>query len=213
MPNSLQKRKEIFAVINRTLKKLYPEISIALQYANDWQLLVAVILSAQTTDKKVNQITAPLFAQYPDVKDFARLSPEKLAQLIHGVNYHNTKARNIIADAHILLDCYGGKIPDTMEELTQLRGVARKTANILLSHIYGKREGIAVDTHVKRLTKLLGLTIYTDPEKIEKDLMQVVPPKEYQNFSLRLIQYGRDYCSARKHNHNNCPLNVALKKK
>lgn len=213
MQNSLSKRKEIFAATNRTLKKLYPEIKIALQYANDWQLLVAVMLSAQTTDKKVNQITAPLFAKYPDVKDFARLAPEKLAQLIYGVNYHNTKARNIIADAHILLNRYGGKIPDTMEELTQLHGVARKTANILLSHIYGKYEGIAVDTHVRRLTKLLGLTAETDPEKIEKDLMQVVPRKEYQNFSLRLIQYGRDYCPARKHSHNNCPLTIALQKK
>lgn len=212
-PDELTKRKKRFQVINQVLKKLYPKIKPALNYRNPWELLVATILSAQTTDERVNQVTKRLFQKYPEPKDFVKAGVAKIAEEIKSVNYYRNKAKFLVENAKIILEKFNGQIPKTMSEMLQLKGVARKTANIVLANAYGIFEGIAVDTHVKRLSRLLGLTQETKPEKIEIDLMQIVPKKEWGDFPLRLIQYGRDYCPAKKHHHQNCPLTVAFKKK
>ncbi|MCS7200867.1 MAG: endonuclease III [Patescibacteria group bacterium] len=203
----LEERKIRFQAINNKLKELYPSIRIALNFSNPWELLVAVILSAQTTDKKVNEITAKLFKKYRTIDDYARVNLEKFSEDIKGVNYYQNKARFIIEDAKIIKEKFNGKVPKTMDEMLQLKGVARKTANVVLGVAFNVFEGIVVDTHVKRLAKLLGLTEHTQPEKIEKDLMEIIPKgREWRDFPLRLIQYGRDYCPARPHDHQNCPL-------
>jgi endonuclease-3 len=209
----MEKRK-LFEKINKKLKELYPEAKIALNFSNPWELLVAVILSAQTTDKKVNEITEKLFKKYRTIDDYAKAELREFEKDIKGVNYYKNKAKFILENAKIIKEKFNGKVPDTMEELLQLKGVARKTANIVLSVAYDKYEGIAVDTHVKRLTKILGLTKETKPEKIEKDLMKIIPKgREWKDFPLRLIQYGRDFCPAKKHDHKNCPLTKIISKK
>ena len=208
---NLEKKKKLFEKINKELKKLYPQAKIALNFSNPWELLVAVILSAQTTDKKVNEITEKLFKKYKTIDDYAKANLKEFENDIKGVNYYKNKAKFILENAKIIKEKFGGKVPKTMEEMLQLKGVARKTANIVLSVAYGVYEGIAVDTHVKRLTRLLGLTKETKPEKIEKDLIEIIPKgEEWKDFPLRLIQYGREYCPARKHNHKNCPLTKLL---
>jgi endonuclease-3 len=208
---SINKKKKLFEKINKELKKLYPKAKIALNFSNPWELLVAVILSAQTTDKKVNEITEKLFKKYKTIDDYVKVNLKEFENDIKGVNYYKNKAKFILENAKIIKEKFGGQVPKTMEELLQLKGVARKTANIVLSVAYNIYEGIAVDTHVKRLTKLLGLTKETKPEKIEKDLMAIIPKgPEWRDFPLRLIQYGREYCPAKKHNHKNCPLTKIL---
>jgi len=212
MNKEIQKRKKIFEKINKELKRLYPQAKIALNFSNPWELLVAVILSAQTTDKKVNEITEKLFKKYKTIDDYAKANLKEFQNDIKGVNYYKNKAKFILENAKIIKERFNSQVPNTMAELLQLKGVARKTANIVLSVAYNIYEGIAVDTHVKRLSKLLGLTKETKPEKIEKDLIQIIPKgPEWRDFPLRLIQYGRDYCSAKKHNHQNCPLTKVLK--
>ncbi|TAL53925.1 MAG: endonuclease III [Nanoarchaeota archaeon] len=203
---SLGERKRLAAKYVSTLKKLYPNSEIALKYSNDWELLVAVILSAQCTDKMVNKVTKRLFKKYKTIKDYANAKQTEFEQDIKSTGFYKNKTANIIADAKIILEKYKGRMPDTMEEMLKLRGVARKSANIILHLVHGKTEGIAVDTHVKRLSKLLGLTDNSDPVKIEKDLMEVFPRKEWMDFCFRLIYYGREYCTARKHDHGDCPL-------
>lgn len=210
--NNLQKKKKIFSIINRKLKKLYPRIRIALNYKNPWELLVATILSAQTTDKKVNEITEKLFSKYKTLDDYVKADSQEFAEDIKGVNYYKNKAKFILENARIIKEKFHGQVPKSMDEMLKLKGVARKTANIVLANAYNILQGIAVDTHVKRLSRLLGLTKETKPEKIEEDLMKIVPSKEWRDFPLRLIQYGRDYCPAKKHNHQNCPLTQELKK-
>jgi endonuclease-3 len=208
---SINKKKKLFEKINKELKRIYPKAKIALNFSNPWELLVAVILSAQTTDKKVNEITEKLFKKYKTIDDYAKANLKEFENDIKGVNYYKNKAKFILENAKIIKEKFGGKVPKTMEELLQLKGVARKTANIVLSVAYNIYEGIAVDTHVKRLTKLLGLTKETKPEKIEKDLMAIISKgPEWRDFPLRLIQYGREYCPAKKHNHKNCPLTKIL---
>jgi endonuclease-3 len=209
---NIEKKKKLFEKINKELKRIYPKAKIALNFSNPWELLVAVILSAQTTDKKVNEITEKLFKKYKTIDDYAKANLKEFENDIKGVNYYKNKARFILENAKIIKERFGGKVPKTMEELLQLKGVARKTANIVLSVAYNVYEGIAVDTHVKRLTRLLGLTKETKPEKIEKDLMAIIPKgPEWRDFPLRLIQYGREYCPAKRHNHKNCPLTKILK--
>jgi endonuclease-3 len=208
---NIENKKKLFEKINKELKRIYPKAKIALNFSNPWELLVAVILSAQTTDKKVNEITEKLFKKYKTIDDYAKANLKEFENDIKGVNYYKNKAKFILENAKIIKEKFGGKVPKTMEELLQLKGVARKTANIVLSVAYNIYEGIAVDTHVKRLTKLLGLTKETKPEKIEKDLMAIIPKgPEWRDFPLRLIQYGREYCPARKHYHKNCPLTKIL---
>ena len=203
----LEKRKKLFQKINQELKKIYPQAKIALNFSNPWELLVAVILSAQTTDKKVNEITEKLFKKYRTIDDYTKAKLKEFEKDIRGVNYYKNKAKFILENAKIIKEKFNGEVPRKMEDLLQLKGVARKTANIVLSVGYGIFEGIAVDTHVKRLSKILGLTNETKPEKIEKDLMAIIPKgPDWRDFPLRLIQYGREYCPAKKHNHQNCPL-------
>jgi len=198
--------KEKISVILRRLKKEYPKPKTALSFNNPFQLLAATILSAQATDLLVNKVTGSLFKNYKTTKDYADAPLEKLQQDIRSINFYKTKAKNIQACAEQIMEKFGGNVPDTMDELITLPGVARKTANIVLSNAFGINEGIAVDTHVKRLSKLLGLTKNTDPVKIERDLMALTPQKEWGTISHLLILHGRAVCQAKKPRHNECVL-------
>ncbi|HAS94949.1 TPA: endonuclease III [Candidatus Wolfebacteria bacterium] len=202
----LIERKKKAATIVATLKKLFPEAKIALNYGNNWELLVAVELSAQCSDKKVNEVTATLFKKYRSLDDYVHADLAEFAQDIHSTGFYRNKAKNILAAAKMIKEEFGGEIPKTMEEILRVPGVARKTANVVLGMAYGVVEGIAVDTHVIRLSNLLGLTDHKDPVKIERDLMELLPKGEWMSFTYRLIDYGRKYCPARAHSHTNCPL-------
>lgn len=180
------------------LKKKYPGFTTALLHKNTIQLLVATILSAQCTDKRVNIVTKTLFKKYKSAQDYAGADLKRFEQEIRSTGFYHNKAKNIIAAAKMVMDKFGGKVPDSMEKLIQLPGVARKTANIVLSHGYGKIEGIAVDTHVRRLSFRLALTKNQDPVKIEEDLMKITTRKEWPNLSDLLIAHGRAVCSAAK---------------
>lgn len=209
MPLSKQRRAEI---ILQTLKKLYPKTEKFLDSSTDYEFLFAVILSAQTTDKKVNQVTPKLFSKYKKLSDYIKTDATEFESYIKQIGLYKSKAKNILATAKILQEKYKGKIPNTMEELLELPGVGRKTANVVLGYIHGLTEGIAVDTHVTRLAQKYGLTKNTDPKKIEKDLMQILPKDEWFHFTNRMIAYGREYCPARNHNHEQCPITLALAK-
>ena len=198
--------KNIAEIIKR-LKKEYPGTpQTVLRFSTPFELLVATILSAQTTDVLVNRVTTDLFKKYHSVQDVANTTPEKFAQDIRSVNFFNNKAKNINKTAKTIIEKFGGEVPQTMEDLVSLPGVARKTANIVLSSAFGINEGIAVDTHVKRLAYRLGLTKHDDPVKIEQDLMQVVPKSDWIHFAHLLIFHGRALCVARKPKCEQCPL-------
>ena len=198
--------KEKIAEVLRRLKKEYPDPKTALNFSGPFQLLSATILSAQATDLLVNKVTDKLFKKYRSIKDFAGAPLEELQQDVSSINFYKTKAKNIQASAKIILKTFHGKVPKTMEELVTLPGVARKTANIILSNAYGIDEGIAVDTHVRRLTRLLGLTKNEDPVKIEQDLMAITPKEDWGNISHLLIFHGRKICQAKKPKHDECVL-------
>jgi len=193
-------------IIKRLKKEYDGKPRTALAFGSPFELLVATILSAQTTDAQVNKVTPGLFRKYPSIAAFARTTPEKLAKDISSVNFFNNKARSIQRAATVVLGTFDGKVPQTMDELVTLPGVARKTANIVLHSAFGVESGIAVDTHVKRLAFLLGLTKHTDPVKIERDLMAATPQKEWGNLSHLLIYHGRAVCQARKPAHDACIL-------
>lgn len=201
----MDNKKKLFEIINR-LKKEYPEPKIALNYRNPFELLVATMLSAQTTDVHVNKVTEKLFTKYRSVKDYADVPLDTLKKDINSINFYNNKAKNIQASAKLIIEKFNSKVPKTMEELIRLPGVARKTANIILSNAYGINEGIAVDTHVKRLAYRLGLTKFEDPVKIEKDLIAITPKEDWSNISHLLIFHGRKICQAKKPRHNECAL-------
>lgn len=202
----MDRRTRIAAIMMR-LERTYTETPhTMLRFSTPFELLVATILSAQTTDVLVNKVTEELFRKYRSVDAFARTAPATLARDIRTVNFFNTKARNICRTAAMVMERFGGSVPQTMAELVQLPGVARKTANIVLSGAFGINEGIAVDTHVKRLAYRLGLTKHDDPVKIEKDLMANAPRKDWGNLSHLLIFHGRKVCQARKALHNACVL-------
>ena len=188
------------------LKKLFPNPKIVLHYGNNWELMVAVQLSAQCTDKKVNEVTEKLFKKYRTLDDYVKANPSEFEQDIRSTGFFRNKTKNILACAKIIKEKYNGELPRTMKEMLELPGVARKTANIVLGNAYGVVEGIAVDTHVRRLVRVLGLSKEINPDKIEKDLMEIIPRREWQNFTYRLIEYGRKYCPAKKHEHGKCPL-------
>ncbi|MDH5202589.1 MAG: endonuclease III [Nitrospirota bacterium] len=196
---------KIVEIINR-LRKDYPEPKTALNFRTPFDLLVATILSAQATDVHVNRVTESLFKKYKSVKDYADVPLGILQKDVSSINFYKTKAKNIQNAAKMIVERFDSKVPKTMDELTQLPGVARKTANILLSSAYGINEGIAVDTHVKRLSYRLGLTKYEDPVKIEKDLMSITPKGEWGNLSHLLILHGRKICQAKKPKHHECVL-------
>ncbi len=179
------------------LKKLHPKAKIVLTYGNNWELLVSVILSAQCTDKKVNEVTEKLFRKYRSLDDYAGADQKKFEQNIYSTGFYRAKTKNILAAAKLVKEKFGGKIPKTMEEMLMIPGVARKTANVVLGNAYGVVEGIAVDTHVRRLARAFGLTHHTNPVKIEQHLMEILPKKEWFDFTYRLIDYGRKYCTTR----------------
>ncbi|MDO8577517.1 MAG: endonuclease III [Candidatus Wildermuthbacteria bacterium] len=199
MRDTFEQRKKRTAKIVQRLKKLFPRAKIVLQYGNNWELLVAVILSAQCTDKKVNEVTAMLFKKYRTLDDYLNAKSEEFEQDIKQCGFYHNKAKNILAAGKVIKEKHKGKVPKTMEEIDALPGVARKTANVVLGNAYGVVEGIAVDTHVMRLSQKLGLTSHKDPVKIEQDLMKLLPKEEWFDFTYRLIDYGRGVCPARKH--------------
>lgn len=201
----MNNKKSIVEIIKR-LKREYPNPETALSYKNPFELLVATILSAQATDAHVNKVTVSLFKKYKSLKDYTRASPEAFQKDLSSINFYKTKAKNIQAAAKMIAEHFNSKVPKTMDELTSLPGVARKTANIILSNAYGIHEGIAVDTHVKRLSYKLGLTKHEDPVKIEKDLMTITPKNEWGTLSHLLIFHGRKICQAKKPNHKECVL-------
>ena len=200
-------KKEQVAHIIKLLKKEYTGTpQTVLRFNTPFELLVATIMSAQTTDVLVNKVTETLFKKYRSPKDFANTTPEKLAQDIHSVNFFNNKAKNIHKTAMMIVEQFNGAVPQTMKELVTLPGVARKTANIVLSSAFGIDEGMAVDTHVKRLAFRLGLTKHDDPVKIEQDLLAITPKKEWSRFSHLLIFHGRAVCQAQRPKHSECVL-------
>ena len=199
-------KKEVMAEIIRKLKKEYPVLKSALNFSSPFELLAATILSAQTTDVHVNKVTETLFKKYKNVNDFANTDPATLEKDVSSVNFYRNKARNIQNAARIIIEKFNGEVPRTMEDLISLPGVARKTANIVLYNVFGIIAGIAVDTHVIRLAGRLGLTKNEDPVKIEKDLMEVVPKKEWGNITHLLIFHGRKICQAKKPMHKDCVL-------
>lgn len=204
MPTMKQKARarEILA----RLKVLFPDAGMMLKYRNNWELLVAVELSAQCTDKKVNEVTEKLFKKYRTLDDYVHADPREFEKNIFQTGFYRNKTKNILAAAKMVQEKFGGKIPKTMEEILTIPGVARKTANVVLGNAYGVVEGIAVDTHVKRLARLWGLSLEEAPEKIEKDLMKLLPKEEWFDFTYKVIEYGRKYCTARVKDHSKCPL-------
>jgi endonuclease III len=185
-----------FPIIYRRLMKEYPGAKCALNFSNPHEMLFATILSAQCTDVMVNKVTAKLFVKYPTLEDYAGADPLELQIDIKPTGFYRQKAKNLQATARMLLDEFGGEVPQTMAEITRLPGAARKTANIVLGNSFGKVEGIAVDTHVRRLSQRLGLTTQADPEKIEQDLMRLVPKSRWFRLSYLFIEHGRAVCKA-----------------
>lgn len=194
------------AEIIRILDETYPNVVCALHHANAWELLVATILSAQCTDKRVNEVTPGLFAKYPTIQDFAAARQEVLAADIRSTGFFNNKAKSIIGAAKKILNDYGGEVPKTLEELITVPGAARKTANVVLGTAFGITSGIVVDTHVQRISNRLALTKNTDPVKIEQDLMKIIPRDHWILFSHQMIHFGRGICVARKPKCVECPL-------
>ncbi|MBD3363426.1 endonuclease III [Candidatus Dojkabacteria bacterium] len=201
----MSKRDRALDILTK-LEKHYPDLGNFLEHESAFQLLVATILSAQCTDKRVNKITPELFKYYPTPSKMAEADMEHLKKLIRSCGYYNSKAKNIKGTAVMLVKDFNSEVPGEIEELEKLPGVGRKTANVVLSQWFGKNKGIAVDTHVRRLSKVLGLTKHEDPSKIEKDLMKLFPRKKWNYISIALIQYGRDVCPARKHDKSKCWL-------
>lgn len=180
------------------LKRLYPDATCSLNYETPVQLLVATILSAQCTDERVNKVTPALFTRYPDAKALAYADREELEGLVHSTGFYRNKAKNIQGACLKIIQEFNGEVPQQMEQLLTLSGVARKTANVVLAHAFGIIQGVTVDTHVKRLSQRLGLTKATDPVKIERELMKLLPQVDWENFSIRIIYHGRAVCNARK---------------
>lgn len=205
----MNQKRRVGIIVNK-LNELFPHPKPALNYSNSIEFLFAVILSAQCTDVRVNIVTKKLFQKYPTLEDYVHADLLVFEQDIKSTGFYHNKAKNILATSKILSQKYNGVIPNTMDELLLLPGVARKTANVVLTEIYHKSEGIAVDTHVRRLSMVYGLTKEDSPEKIEKDLMKIIPKSEWPHITLRLIEYGRHYCPAKKHRHELCPLTLAL---
>lgn len=201
-----EKKKYVLNII-KLLDKAYGDVEVALEFEKPYELLFATIMSAQCTDERVNKVTSVVFKKYKTLKDYAGADLAEFENDIRSTGFFRNKAKNIINSAKIILKEYNGRVPDTMDELLRLPGVARKTANIVLSSAYGKYEGLAVDTHVIRISNLLKLTKHEDPVKIEQDLMEIVPRKNWRDFSLRIQTLGRKACKARRPNHLECPLN------
>ncbi len=193
--------------VTKLLKKLYPDAHCALIHGNAFQLLIATILSAQCTDDRVNIVTATLFRKYPTPQDYIDVSLEELTNDVKSINFFNNKAKSIKATAIKIVENFGGEVPKKMNKLLTLNGVARKTANVVLGNAFGIASGVVVDTHVSRLSQRLGLTAETTPEKIEKDLIDLVPKKDWVIFPHWMIFHGRKVCKARNPKCDECKLN------
>ena len=202
----LDKRTRVMKIIE-LLEKEYPKAKTALHYISPLEILVATILSAQCTDKRVNIVTKSLFKKYRTAEDYANADLEELEEAVRSTGFYRNKAKNIKRSGRMLVEKFNSQVPRTMSELIELPGVARKTANIVLSNAYGIIEGIAVDTHVRRLSKRLGLTENKNPNKIEADLMLIVPKSHWKRITNLLIFHGRNVCMARKPKCNMCSLN------
>lgn len=204
-----------WSIIARRLKKLFPHATIALTFGNPWELLVAVQLSAQCTDKKVNEVTPALFKKYRTLDDYVKAGKtaagvHAFEKMVKQCGFYRAKTRNILAAAKYIKEHHHGTLPRTMAEMVKVPGVGRKSANVILGNAYGVVEGIAVDTHVMRLSRVFGLTSEKTPEKIEQDLMKIIPKKDWFAATYRIIDYGRKYCPARPHKHDLCPVTKAL---
>ena len=201
-----KERKKRLGRMIKALEKLFPSAGMALNYTTPFELLVAVALSAQCTDKRVNIVTEELFKKYITLEDYVGADLKEFEQDIKSTGFYRNKAKNILAAAKMIKDDYGGVIPDTMEEITKIPGVARKTGNVVLGNLYGVVEGIAVDTHVRRTAIRFDISDYKDPIRIEKDLMEIVPKEYWFRLTYLFIEYGREICPARKHECTNHPL-------
>jgi endonuclease-3 len=206
-PKTAAERKARLAEILSRLDRMYPGATCALHHGNPWELLVATILSAQCTDKRVNEVTPGLFAKYPTPRDFAAVRPEVLAQDIRSTGFFNNKAKSIVGAAKRVMNDFGGVVPRSMEEMLTIPGAARKTANVVLGTAYGIASGVVVDTHVQRIARRLDLTRATDPKKIEDDLKRILPPERWILFSHQIILHGRALCVARNPKCAECLLN------
>lgn len=201
---STEEKRNARTILGR-LKKRYPSIGTALRYRNPWQLLVATVISAQTTDENVNAVTPVLFRRWPTVDDLAAADPVQVEEVIFSTGFYRQKTKSIINLSEDLVSRFGGEIPTDLDDLVTLRGVGRKTASVVMAEAWDL-PAIAVDTHVKRVTKRLGLTAHTDPDKVEADLRALYPAKEWSGISMRIIQFGRDVCNARRPRCWECPL-------
>ena len=200
------KREERAAAVVKALRKTYPSAHCELDFGTPLQLLIATILSAQCTDKRVNMVTPALFKKYKTAKDFANAAPEELEKEIQSTGFYRSKAKSVMSACADIVAKHGGEVPQTMEDLVALHGVGRKTANVVLGNAFGKNEGVVVDTHVARLSQRLGLTKQTTPEKIEQDLIKLIPRAEWTDFSHWLIWHGRRRCYARKPDCAGCEI-------
>jgi endonuclease-3 len=205
-PRTAAERQQRVAKILEALDGLFPAATCALHHKDAWQLLVATILSAQCTDKRVNEVTPGLFRKYPTIRDFAAVSQEELSQDIRSTGFYNNKAKSVIGAARKILSDFGGRVPRTMEEMLTIPGAARKTANVVLGTAYGIASGIVVDTHVQRIARRLDLTRQEDPVRIERDLMAIIPREKWIVFSHQMIHHGRNLCAARKPRCAECPM-------
>ncbi len=206
MPSKNKQLQEKAGAILSELRKLFPTAGMILKYSNNWELLVAVELSAQCTDKKVNEVTEKLFKKYRTLDDYVHANPREFEKDIFQTGFYRAKTKNILAAAKMVKEVYGGEIPRTMKEILLIPGVARKTGNVVLGNAYGVVEGVAVDTHVKRLARVFGLTKSENPIHIERDLMAIIPQEDWFKATYLFIEYGRTYCKATRHDHAHCPL-------
>jgi len=200
-------KKERVGEVIHTLRRMYPKAKVALRYRNPFQLLIATILSAQTTDAKVNEVTKVLFKEYGTAAALAGAKPVDIEQIVKSTGYYRNKTKLIQAASRALVERHGGKVPESMAELVDLPGVGRKTANLVMGSAFGNAEGIVVDTHVARLSERLGFTRQKDATKIESDLMKLIPREDWTFFSHAIILHGREVCAARKPNCSECLLN------
>lgn len=203
--NAAERQARVRDILKR-LDEMYPNVTCALVHRTPWELLVATILSAQCTDKRVNAVTPGLFVKYPTIRDFAAVRPEVLAEDIRSTGFFNNKAKSIVGAANEILNDFGGAVPRTIDEMLTIPGAARKTANVVLGTAYGIASGIVVDTHVQRIARRLDLTKQNDPVKIERDLTKIIPKEKWILFSHQLIHHGRSLCYARKPNCAECRI-------
>lgn len=213
MPRETNPQKAARALlVYQKLLATYPTAECALHHENPWQLLIATILSAQCTDVRVNRVTPNLFKKYPTPKAMAAAKPAELEKVIHSTGFYRNKAKSLIASSRDIVERFGGNVPDQMDDLLSLHGVARKTANVVLGNAFGKNEGIVVDTHVGRLAFRLGFTKRADPKKIEQDLIKLFPREDWTMLAHLLISHGRAVCAARKPNCPGCPIRTQCPK-